>query len=292
MQLWLMTTLMRLLAKRRLNGNYDPAAFRKAMAKASKIARPVEQRGDVALEPRGELGGKNTILYIPGGGFMFGADDSHRGLVDELCRRTAARGWILHHRLAPEHAFPAAFDDAVQALAEVLSTPRTGAITVVADSAGASLALVATATRRAAGLSAPDRIVLLSPLTDLAMTGLSNVYNRNNDPLFGPEALIHKAHHYLQGANPTDPRVSPLWGDLAGLPPLQIFVGSLEVMLDDSTRLADKVRKAGGEVDLMVCPGAPHDYPLYLPKVPESRQARDAMVAFIAAGMPDRRPAQ
>ena len=120
----------------------------------------------------------------------------------------------------------------------------------------------------------------MSPLADCAMTALSYVYNRGRDPMFGPEAIIHKAHHYLNGANPSDPSASPLWADLQGLPPTQIFVGSTEVMLDDSTRLADKARAAGCDVELHIVPNAPHVFPLLFPWSAEAHRAVDAMTEF------------
>ncbi|CAJ1579115.1 alpha/beta hydrolase [[Mycobacterium] wendilense] len=272
------TTLMRLALKRRLNANYCPIDGRRRLT-SHRLTRPPVDFGDSVLEPRGDTGAAHTIVYVPGGGFMLGADDRHRRFVDVLCRRTGSRGWILHYPLAPENPYPAARDDTVHALRQVLSAPDTGAVTLVADSAGAALALSATL-----ALDTPrgfDSLVLLSPLTDLATTGLSYVYNRYRDPLCGPEAVIHKVHHYLRGANPTDPIASPLWGDLHGLPPLQIFVGSTEIMLDDSVRLAEKARAAGCDVELRVVAKAPHTFPLLVPWCAESRRAVDAMTAFI-----------
>lgn len=273
------TTLLRLTLKRRLNANYDPADGRRRLT-SHRLVRPPINFGDSVLEPRGATSAAHTIVYIPGGGFMLGADDRHRRFVDVLCRRTGSRGWLLHYPLAPEHPFPAARDDVVHALRQVLDAPDTGAVTLVADSAGAALALngivaLADTPPAFAGL------VLLSPLTDLATTGLSYVYNRYRDPLCGPEAVIHKVHHYLQGANPTDPSASPLWGDLRGLPPLKIIVGSTEIMLDDSTRLAEKARAAGCDVELQVVANAPHTFPLLVPWSAESRRAVDAITAFI-----------
>lgn len=274
------TAMMRVSLKRRLNADYDPVDGRRRLAK-QRLSSPTVTLGGSVLEPRGATTAEHTIVYIPGGGFILGADDRHRRFVDSLCRRTGSHGWILHYPLAPENPFPAARKDAEEALRQILSLPDTGRVILVADSAGGALALTAALTF----VEAPQRIdglVLLSPLTDLATTGHSYVYNRYRDPLFGPEAIIHKVHHYLQGANPTDPSASPLWGDLHGLPPLQIFVGSTEVMLDDSTRLAERARIAGCDVDLRVVANAPHTFPMLVPWSIESRRAVDAMTAFIA----------
>lgn len=269
---------MRIAFKRQLNSDFDPIAARRRFVKQRLIGRTVELSG-ICFEQRGPEAASNTILYFHGGGFIFGIDDSHRRFVDLLCHRTNSRGWILDYPLAPENPFPAARDDAAAALGYVLAQQGSGRVTIVADSAGGALALGAALAHRGASRRV-DCMVLMSPLADCAMTALSYVYNRGRDPMFGPEAIIHKAHHYLNGANPTDPSASPLWADLRGLPPTQIFVGSTEVMLDDSTRLADKARAAGCDVELHIVPNAPHVFPLLFPWSAEARRAVDAMTEF------------
>ncbi|MEV4129749.1 alpha/beta hydrolase fold domain-containing protein [Nocardia sp. NPDC049707] len=145
---------------------------------------------EFGIEARGTGRTKDSILYVPGNGFVLGVDDSHRRLIDRLCDRTGAQGYLLHYRLAPEFPFPAAHQDTINAI-EYVHARTSGRLWVVADSAGGALALSAIVARRADSRQ-PDRVVLLSPLTDLAMTGLSHVYNRYREPMFGPEALIHK----------------------------------------------------------------------------------------------------
>lgn len=278
------TTLMRIALKRRLNRDTDPVAMRGHFTK-QRLRDTTIDLGGIAFEQRGAPDARNALLYMHGGGFVFGIDDTHRRFVDALCRRTDSRGWMLDYRLAPENPFPAAHDDATHALAQILAMAGNGRITLVGDSAGGTLALCATLAHRG-GRRQVDRLVLLSPLTDLATTGLSYVYNRYRDPLFGPEAIIHKIHHYLDGANPADPSGSPLWANLHGLPPMHIVVGSTEVMLDDSTRLAEKARAAGCEVDLQIIPGAPHVFPLIVPWSAEAARALDSIVLFITAQSP------
>lgn len=273
------TTFMRIALKRRLNADYEPVAARRRFVK-QRLTGPTTEAGGICFEQRGLQNAPNTILYVHGGGFIFGIDDTHRRFVDLLCHRTNSRGWIIDYRLAPEHPFPAARDDTEAALDHILTSAGVGRITVAADSAGGALALSAALSHRGS-IRQVDRLVLMSPLTDCAMTALSYVYNSRRDPLFGPEAIIHKAHHYLGGSSPADPSASPLWADLQGLPPMQIFVGSTEVMLEDSTRLADKARAAGCDVELNVIPHAPHVFPLLVPWSAEASRALDAMTEFI-----------
>ena len=268
--------------KRLLSSDYDPIAMRAALAQPSSLAAPsatislmhgsIELRGDQTL-------GK-MLFYIAGGGFCFGAGDAHRSLADIIGGKIGARRAILHHRLAPEAPFPAAYEDSVEALRWALQAMPARQIVVAADSSGAALMIAALMTLRDENSALPARAVFLSPLTDVAMTGRSHVSNARHDPMFGPEAVIHKGYHYLHGANPTDPRISPLWGELAGLPPMLILAGSTEVMLDDARRLASKVSDAGGHAELCVVRQAPHVFPL-IEHFPESRVAREKIVAFL-----------
>jgi len=113
----------------------------------------------------------------------------------------------------------------------------------------------------------------------LAMTGLSHVANAEADPMFGPQAIIHKSAHYLRGANPTDPRASPFWAELSGLPPLLMIAGSTEVMLDDTVRFAEKADKSGVSITLRTITEAPHSF-AYMPGLPEAAAATAEIISF------------
>ena len=149
------------------------------------------------------------------------------------------------------------------------------------DSSGATIALSVLVERRDRGERLPVSVALLSPYTDLANTGLSMVDNAKRDPSFGPAALIHKSWHYLQGHCPTDPKASPLWAELDGLPPVLLIAGTTEVMLDDTRRFAERLERAGGQAEVSVYDRAPHVFPL-LSHQPESRRAVDEISSFIA----------
>ena len=265
------------------NANYDPAEARGArgVSDVLKAESTFEDVGAARIEFRPGPESDRLFAYVAGGGFCFGGDDNHRRLVDEIAIAAGARGCLIHHRLAPEAPFPAAFDDVSAAVSHLMERVGQGGLVLGGDSSGGGLVLATVMARLARGAAAPRGLVLLSTLSDLAMTGLSHVANAEADPLFGPQAMIHKGHHYLQGANPTDPRVSPLWGDPTGLPPLLLIAGSTEIMLDDSARFHARARAHGVESQLTVYPEAPHVFPLM--EFPESKAARAEVQTFVAS---------
>ncbi len=270
------------------NADYDPAAFRAARAAAS-VLEDQSSFTDLAhgrLEFRPSADRRRLVAYVAGGGFCFDADDSHRRFVDEVAGAVGADGCLIRYRLAPEHPFPAAFDDVGEAIGRLLDDRAARDVVLIGDSAGAALILSAVMARLSAGQAVPGRMVFLSALTDLAMTGRSHVSNADADPLFGPQAIIHKAFHYLQGANPTDPRASPYWGSPEGLSPCLFLAGSTEVMLDDSRRFAARAAQAGVDARLSVYPEAPHTFPL-MGDLPEAAKARGEIAAFLREGWAD-----
>ncbi len=271
----------RLLVKRFLNGNFDPVKFRSRVEAGDPVSGSSRvDLGQSYIEVWGEKNYSLTILYIPGGGFCFGPSDDHREFLTDVGAELGAQTGLLRYRLAPENPFPAAFDDVVSAL-KYVSDHNTGPIVIVADSAGAALSLSAMMSLRDEGL--PFRAacaVYLSAYTDLAHTGISLVDNANKDPLFGAQALIHKAHNYLQGHNPTDPKSSPFWGNPTGLPPSLFLVGSTEVLLNDSTRMVERGNSCGCDLRLKIYEHAPHDFALNA-RLPEAKQARAEVVEYI-----------
>lgn len=274
----------RLLLKRTINGNYEPASMRRWVEKGEPVASAcLEHLTHSHLEV---WGGQSDarLLYIPGGGFCFGPNDDHRQLLTEIGERLDVQIFLLNYRKAPEHPYPAAFEDTLEAIKNVAR--GADSLILMADSAGAALALSAQMSMRADGHLPPVKgAVYLSAYTDLANTGLSLVSNSRLDPLFGAEALIHKAHHYLNGHNPTDPSASPFWGDPTGLPPSLFIVGSTEVMFDDSARMVVRGKEAGSDFSLVVFERAPHVFPLNR-KLPEARHAKDLIVEKIRTYLP------
>lgn len=266
-----------------LNSDYDPAEMRKMLAAFDTIGPGPDSRqlGRATLELRRKTG-SSLLLYVSGGGFCFPGGDAHRVLLDRICDEADARGGLLQYRLAPEHPFPAAHDDVAGALRDLLAE-ETGPVFVMCDSAAGALVLCACAKMKHEGLRLPDKLVCLSALTDLAMTGRSNVSNAEADPMFGPQAVMHKIFHYLQGANPAQAAASPFWDEAIMLPDTLFIVGSTEVMLDDTLRYAEKTRRAGTCATVSVYEEAPHVFPL-LDGIPEADQAISEIATFLRKG--------
>lgn len=225
---------------------------------------------------------RRTILYLHGGGYYFCSPQSHRSLVFELARRASARTFSLDYRLAPEHRFPAALDDAVAAWRQLLTdgTPA-GSIVIAGDSAGGGLALATLVALRDAGDPMPAGGVLFSPWTDLAATGDSIRSNDGRDPMFSGPAIARAAQVYLGDTAATHPHASPLYADLHGLPPLFMQAGDTEVLLDDTQRVAARAREAGVHVECEIWPKMPHVWQIFAPFIPEAGAALDKAAAFV-----------
>jgi len=223
-----------------------------------------------------------TILYLHGGGYYFCSPATHRGIVFPLARRSGARTFSLDYRLTPEHPFPAALDDAVAAyrrlLADGVSPER---LVIAGDSAGGGLTLATLLALRDAGDPLPAGAVMFSPWTDLAATGASLVTNEGRDPMFHGRAFGPAGKFYAADADVRNPYVSPLYGRLDGLPPLFLQVGDTEVLLDDSTRVAEKARAAGVRVELKIWPKVSHVFQMFAPFVPEANRALEEAAGFV-----------
>ena len=263
-----------------LNSDYDPAEMRKMLIALDTVGPGPDNRqlGEATLELRRKEGSA-LLVYVSGGGFCFPGGDANRALLDRVSEAIDARGAMLQHRLAPEHPYPAAHDDVAGALRHILGE-ETGPVFVMCDSSAGALVLCACAQMKREGLRLPDKLVCLSVLTDLAMTGRSNVSNADADPMFGPQAVMHKIFHYLQGANPAQASVSPFWDEAIVLPDTLFIAGSTEVILDDTLRYAKKTERAGTNAKISVFEEAPHVFPL-LEGIPEADEALAEIAAFL-----------
>jgi acetyl esterase/lipase len=222
------------------------------------------------------------ILFLHGGAFTTGSAALYRHILWRVAAAAAARVAAINYRLAPEHPFPAALDDAVAAWLGLLdegAEPRHCA--VMGDSAGGGLALALLLKLRDMGAPLPAAAVALSPWTDLAMTGASLTRNAASDPMENPDDVPFLVHCYLGDGDPRNPYASPLYGDPKGLPPTLIQVGSDEILRDDSVRMAERMRAAGCQVELEVWPRMPHVWHAFAPVMPEARQAIARLGAFI-----------
>ncbi len=235
--------------------------------------RPAERLtpGTVAIEDA-------VILYLHGGGYCSGSPGTHRTYAGLLAARTGVPVVMLDYRLAPEDPFPAAVNDALLAF-DQLAPDR---IAIAGDSAGGGLALATAVALRDRDAALPAALLLVSPWTDLTQTADSYVTKADEDPMLTAESLTEMADAYLAGSDSRTTLASPLFADHTGLPPTRIDVGSAEVLLDDSTVLADRMRAAGVTVDLQVWDQMIHVFPAFPPEIlPEAAGAVTAQTAFL-----------
>lgn len=217
---------------------------------------------------------RGRLVYLHGGGYSRGSALSHRALVARMAKAFGLNAVSINYRMAPEHPCPAAIDDAVSAIQAVM-TEEKGPVILSGDSAGGGLALSATLRLRDAGECLPDALYLISPWTDLSMSGESVSTKAMRDPMLNPDYLGAGGQLYLGGRPGNDPEASPLFADLTGLPPTLIQVGSDEILLSDSTRLAEKLEAAGVPVDCEIWDGMWHDFQIFSPLIPEADWAID-----------------
>jgi len=228
-----------------------------------------------------ERGRETTILHFHGGGYTKGGPISHREMLAQVALASGATIVSLDYRRAPEDPFPAAFEDSLawyRAMAQCVPPAR---LAVMGDSAGGGLALAVLAAARDDGLPLPAALVLLSPWTDLTLTANSIDALADVDPTVTRLKLTHSSNFYLQGADAHDPRASPLFADLRGMPPTLIQVGTVELLLDDSLRTADKMLRAGARVTIETYQGAAHLFQFHSSARPDARQAIDAIGRFL-----------
>jgi acetyl esterase/lipase len=222
-----------------------------------------------------------AILYFHGGGFRVGSVSSHRGLIAQIADTSGCRMLAINYRLAPEHRFPAALDDALTAYGWMLEQGlQPSKVAFAGDSAGGNLVLAAMLALRERRLPLPIAGMLMSPWTDLAATGASYTTRGESDPIHQRPMILALARNYLGQGDPRDPLVSPLYADLKGLPPLLIQVGNRETVLDDSTMFAEKARSAGVDTELQIWDGMIHVFQMFL-EIPEARQAIAATAKFL-----------
>jgi len=234
--------------------------------------RPASSRSDEA------------ILYLHGGWFCAGSAKAYRHLVGHIAARAGAKTFVPDYRLAPEHPFPAAVDDALAAY-RGMADSGIRRVAVTGDSAGGNLALVLASS--VAAKAAPAKAILvaavaMSPVTDLTLSGASYETRADADPYFTRQQVADLVHSYLGSVDANDPRASPLQGRFSGLPPIRIHVGDDEVLLDDSRRYVERAIAAGIDARLDVWMGMPHGFVAIIGPIKASAQALDAIGMFLA----------
>ncbi|WP_122816052.1 alpha/beta hydrolase [Nocardioides pantholopis] len=225
--------------------------------------------------------GTGTLLYLHGGGYAIGADRTGVPLAAGLAARAGLRAVSLDYRLAPENPFPAAVDDALASYRQLLVDVDPAGLVLAGDSAGGGLALATMLAAREAGLGLPAGLAAFSGWFDLTLSGASLTGKEAADPVFDAADIRAYADLYLAGSDGRDPLASPLLADLRGLPPLLLQVGSREVLLDDSTRLAARAATADVDVALEVYAGATHVFQHDHATDPTAARAIDSAASFL-----------
>jgi acetyl esterase/lipase len=247
--------------------------------------RPVEIGGVAGVEVTIQGNEpENVILYFHGGVYVIGSAAATVPLVGDLVRRTGSKAITLEYRLAPEHPYPAAVEDARAAYVGLLAQGVAPAqIALAGESAGGGLAVALLLALREAGVPLPSCAYLMSPYVDLTLSGNTLAAKREVDPLLTPDGLHARVPDYVGGADAADPLISPVFGDLRDLPPLLIQVGSHEVLLSDALRLAARAAISDVPVTLEVIPGVPHVFQAYAGLLDEAGAALDRASDFLKA---------
>lgn len=233
------------------------------------------------LEPRGCYQAP-LLYYLHGGAYVMGSSRTHRRLVAHLARAAGVRALLPNYRLAPEHPYPAGIDDACAVYRELLRRGEDPArICIGGDSAGGGLTMATLLTLRDAGDALPAATVLLSPWLDLSASGESMRTRAGVEPLFKAEHMPHAADFYCNPEARREPRISPVFADVNGLPPTCIQVGDHEILLSDSTRIADLFSAAGIPVHLQIWPDMWHVFQFFHGFMPEATHAVKELGAFV-----------
>lgn len=226
------------------------------------------------------------LIYLHGGAYVIGSPQSHRAITTHLARDAAAVVVAVDYRLAPEHPYPAALDDAVTVYRALLRSYRPEQIALVGDSAGANLALITAIALRDRGLPLPGSIALIAPWVDMSGSGASIRGRAARDPMLRQGWIAAAAAQFGGPIAPDDPRLSPLFADLQGLPRMLIHVGSEEILYDDARRLHERARTAGVPVTLKVWEGQWHVFQLHAGVLSIADQSLAEIASFVREPVP------
>lgn len=288
----LLRVVLRYGVKTRVHASPDIAAIRVNMERVARVAPdqpfgvkrslveiagiPAEIHAPQKVQP------DRFILYLHGGGFVSGSPRTHRGIAGRLARGVLAEVIVPDYRLAPEHPFPAATEDATAAYLALLARGiDPSRIAVAGDSAGGNLIFSMLLKLKGEGLPMPAAAVGLSPFADFTASGESFHLNAASDPLLHVRGFPSVVNAYAPGVDARDPLLSPLFGELSGLPPTLIQCGSDEILLDDAVRMHKALREAGVACELEVWPRMPHVWQAFASFLPEGRKAMDRIYAFL-----------
>lgn len=280
---------LRLTEKRRLARETDVHRARARMERlAARYPLPDRARwseaplGGLAAFRRAEPGAAGTLLWFHGGAYCLGSARTHAGLVGALARRAGLAAVLPEYRLAPEHRFPAAIDDAEAAWRALLAEVAAERVVLGGDSAGGGLVFALLHRLAATGAPMPAAAVAFSPWVDMTLSGPSLVALARRDAYLPARRLAEIRDQYLGTADPRDPAASPWLGRFRGAPPVLIQAGAAEILVDDARRMAGRLRADGVAVTLDVVRGAPHVFQAFAGVLPEADAALDRAAAFLA----------
>lgn len=248
------------------------------------VVEPVEASGIPAewLSSPG-ADADRVVLYLHGGGYTTGSLATHRDVASRVGRASSTRVLSIAYRLAPEHPYPAALDDAVAAYEWLLAGGQEAKrVALAGDSAGGGLAATVLLALRDRGLPMPGAAALIAPWTDLAPSADTLARRLSRDALMSTDKWGEASGHYVGDADPYDPLISPLYGKLHDLPPVMVQVGTADGLLEDGRAFVEKLQEAGGVAELDVYEGLIHEFQQLVPWAPETSTAMDRLGAFIA----------
>lgn len=297
-QLFLLNPILRFRIKRRFKKSPDVFLLRPLMNETIELQKAPP--ADITITQT-ELGGvpcervtapdaraSAAFFYIHGGGWVAGSPRTHRPLTWRLSKQIGIPVIAVDYRLAPEHVFPAGLDDCVAAYKGLIASGvPASSIIVGGDSAGGNLTLALALRLKDEGIALPAALVCLSPATDMTYSGGSVTSNAKADTFFIPETMATVEARYFPGGDPKHPYLSPLFGDMTGLPPTLFQVGSTEMLRDDSIRVAEKMKEAGVTVDLQVWPKVWHVWQLMADQLPEGEAAIRDITTFVKKHLPN-----
>lgn len=287
----LLASALRRFVKPVIARDTDPvAAARRFERVAPWLSRPVpftlartSDCGDLVLHwvRSGPVASRRVVLYLHGGAYFAGSGRTHSRIMARLSRLAGVEVCAPDYRLLQQAPFPAALDDALAAWDHLLGLGfRPRDIVLGGDSAGGGLALALLAVVLARG-TAPAGLFALSPWTDMTLSGASLRRNAADEVILPAHRMAEVVARYLDGADAGDPRASPLFADFPTCPPVFLQVADREILLDDSLRMADRLRAAGAEVTTEVWPGLPHVWHIFDGHLPEARAALRPVAGFV-----------
>ena len=276
----------------KISSNYNKPLdqLREKLVKDTKFLKPPK---DVEITPVNAAGvpaewvtpahsiSEKVMIYLHGGGYVMGSPATHRSLVARLAKACGIRTLSVDYRLAPEHPFPAALEDSLVVYQWIQDQGVSSKNIIIAgDSAGGGLTLATLVSLRDDNLPLPAMALCISPWTDLTLTGESITTCTDIDPYISHD-LLKLGTHYVGNHAPQNPLVSPFYADLKGLPPLLIHAGSDEVLLSDTTRLAESARRANVDASVKIWERMWHDFHMWAPYLPEANQALEEIDEFV-----------